>query len=471
LVCVSPPLGVFLLMVLAACQNGPTPSVTTSSATAVPQSAISFAPVASAPTALPQSAGQVSLPTIAGLSNVGGANGDHLTISNGNGITAVVTLSSSAQFGSSGGPPALKFIGRRGAMDINGTPVTPLYAVGVTNTGNAPQQVDFQSLTLGTPGLPQGASVGLAHYDPGKQQNGWNMDCAFGPNQVSQSGNNTTFSPNANITIYPGATLYFAPYAYPSSITSAPTPPPAASPVPPTVTPPPSLTGTYVGSAQQITPSVEPQQYVEFDLTQSGSSLSGTLAVVPNGPNQGGFFGNLSGTVSGSSVTINATPTYGDSCGGTFTGTAAGTLISGTVQLSTSGSCSGGTVNFSATLQPPNLPSLAAGTYTGTISDSVNGPGTLTLDVTTGGTVYSGTATVSFTNCSQCGGSNAFVGFVTNSTTGFFAIIPPVNSQQSCNPNGTFTINGKQLSGNYQGSGGNNGSACNGTGTFSVSSP
>ena len=466
------PLGVFFLLLLAACQNGPTPSVSTSSATAVPQSIPSFAPAASAPTALPQSAGQVSLPTIAGVSNFGGTNGDHLTISNGGSVTAVITLSSSASFGGSGGPPTLKFI-RRGVKDINGTPVTPLYAVGVTNTGNAPQQVDFQSLTLGTPNLPQGASVGLAHYDPSQPQNGWNQHCAFGPNQVNTNGNNTTFTPNANLTIYPGATLYFAPYTYPSSITSAPTPPPAASPVPPTVTPPPSLTGTYVGSAQQTSPTSEAAQYIEFNLTQSGSNLSGTIAVVPSNGNDSGFFGSLSGTVSGGTVSLTTTVQYGQACPATISGTAAGMLISGTFNAPScnNGQTGGGSGNFSATLQPSNLPSLAAATYSGTINDSVNGPGTLSLNVTTGGTVYSGQATVSFTNCSQCGGSNAFVGFVTNATTGFFAIIPPPNSQQSCNPNGTFTINGKQLSGNYTGSGGNNGGSCNGTGTFSVSSP
>ena len=124
--------------------------------------------------------------------------------------------------------------------------------------------------------------------------------------------------------------------------------------------------------------------------------------------------------------------------------------------------------NFSAQLQPANLPTLAADTYTGTISDSVNGPGTLSLNVTTPGTVFSGQATVTFTNCSQCGGSNAFVGFVNSSTQGFFAVIPSSSSNQSCSPNGTLTINGKTLTGNYQGSGGNNGTACNGTGTFSL---
>ena len=128
---------------------------------------------------------------------------------------------------------------------------------------------------------------------------------------MSQNGNNTTFTPNANITIYPGATLYFAPYAYPTNLGAAPTPPPAASPVPPTVTAPPSLTGTYIGSAVQTSPSPGPQQYIEFNMTQSGSSLSGTLAVLPNGPNQGGFFGSLSGNVSSGSISLTGTPQYG----------------------------------------------------------------------------------------------------------------------------------------------------------------
>jgi hypothetical protein len=464
-----------MVLVLAACNGGPTGSSVSSSApTAVPASNLSFASIASAATPLPQgTSGSVALPTITGVSGVGGANGDHLVVNAVGAVTAVITLQSSTAFGGGGGPPALQFTNRKDAMAIGGVPVTPLYAVGVTNTGNAPQQVNFSSLTLGTPNLPPGASVGLAHYDPSQPQNGWNQHCAFGPNQVNQNGNTTTFTPNANLTLYPGATLYFAPYAYPSSITSAPTPPPAASPVPPAVTPPPSLTGTYVGSSVQTSPSAGPSQYIEFDLTQSGSSLSGTLAVVPNGPNQTGFFGGLSGAITGSSISLTATPQYGGgdcSSASTVTATAAGNLISGT--WSTPG-CNGQPADggtFSATLQPSNLPSLAADTYTGTINDATNGAGTLTLSIppSSAGTVFSGTATVAFTNCSTCGGQNAFVGFVTSSTSAFFAVIPASNSNESCSPNGTFTISGKTLTGTYTGGGGGNGSSCSGTGSFTV---
>ena len=67
-----------------------------------------------------------------------------------------------------------------------------------------------------------GQSAGLAHYDPSQPQNGWNQHCAFGNGQVNTNGNNTVFIPGGGnggtFTIYPGATLWFAPYTYPEHV-------------------------------------------------------------------------------------------------------------------------------------------------------------------------------------------------------------------------------------------------------------
>jgi hypothetical protein len=458
-----------------------TTTTTTSSSTGT------FAAVSSAPASVTTTAAAVSLPAVSGASNVGGS----LMMSSTSGtVTAIVTVASSAS--TSGGPPVLlSSSSRRGAEAINGTPVTPQYYVGVTNTGNAPQTVNIPNLTLNV-NVGAGQSTGLAHYDPTQPQNGWNQHCAFGNGQVNTNGNTTTFTPggnnNAQFTIYPGATLWFAPYTYPSNSGAVPTAPPVAPTTAPTSAPPPSsLTGTYVGSAMQTTPQVQASQYIEFQLTQTGSSVSGTIAVLPASGNQNGFFGTLTGSVSGGTMTLNASPQYGGSCPATITATAMGSVISGTFNspACTSGgntqSASGGT--FSGVLQTASFPALS-GTYTGTINDAKNGAGTVSFAVTTPGTVFSGTATANWPSNPQAGGTSAFVGFVSSPTSATFALIGNNsgssggnnNNGQNCQPFGTLTLanNGASITGTYTNSNTSSttnttGSACNGTGTFSLS--
>lgn len=454
--------GITLLIVsmLAGCGSSGVTS-TSSSSNATPQT---FAAVA-APATLSGSAQSITLPTVPGVSSVGGS----VSITSTGAGTAVVTIASSGSAGTAGGPPvSLLSSNRRGAQDFSGNTTTPLYYVGITNTGNSPQQVNISSLNLNT-NVPSGQSTGLAHYDPSQPQNGWNQHCAFGSGQVTQNGNQTNYtittSPNPNFTIYPGATLWFSPYTYPST-SASPTPAPQGSGVTPTPAPAPvSLTGTYVGSYSGQNGS----GYLEFSLTQSGSSLSGIYAAPPTGPNNSGGFGSFSGSVSGATISLTLSQQYGGNCGGgTVTATASGSLIYGTFTQNVTLSCPAQPAQpFSVTLQPSNLPSIS-GTYNGTVSDSVSGSGSLSVNVTTPGTVWAGTATVNFPANPQNGGTNAIVGFVTSATTGQFAIIGGPNN--TCNPFGTMTIsnNGGTLSGSYSNSGnGNNG--CNGTGTFSIS--
>lgn len=463
--------------VLTACGGGSSSSVPSTGPTAVPQqqtaSTLSSTTIAGAQTTLSGSAQSLSLPSIPGVSTVGGANSDHFTINAPTGVTAIVTVAGSAEAGTSGGPSVTLSSSGRHVMSIGGVSVTPLYYVGVTNTTGTSTQVTFSSLSLGLGGAPpSGASVGLAHYDPSKPQNGWVVDCAFGSSQVTVNGGNVTFLPgggNFSPTLYPGATLWFAPYEYPSTVTATPSPPPAATPVPPTATAPPSLTGTYIGSAQQTSPTSQSAQYAELQFTQNGSSLTGTLGVVPASSQQGGFFGSLSGTVSGSTVALTATPASFDtnSCGATINAVASGNLIYGTF---TSPPCSGGndqTVSgtFSFTLQTQALASLS-GTYTGSINDSVNGAGTLTFALSQGGTVFSGTGTTTFPSNPSANGSNPVVGFAVNATTAEFFIIETGND--NCSPSGTITVNGNTLTGTYSGTNAANSSSCTGTGTFSI---
>src|SRR5579875_1491947 len=237
-----------VVSVLAACSSSSTtPSASSSNTT--PQT---FAAVAGAPTTLSGSNQTVTLPSVPGVSTVGGSILVSATATG----TGVVTIASSASAGTAGGPPvSLLSANRRGAQDFGG----------VTNTGNSPQQVNVQSLTLNT-NVPAGQSTGLAHYDPSQPQNGWNQHCAFGNGQVTQNGNQTTYSPNANFTLYPGATLWFAPYTYPSGTTASPTPAPQGTGITPTPAPAPaSLTGTYVGT---LSCGTNCSGYLEFSLTQ-----------------------------------------------------------------------------------------------------------------------------------------------------------------------------------------------------------
>lgn len=447
-------------LIVASCGGGS--NVTMPLASPTPSNAIptSFATVGGAPTVLSGTNQTVSLPAVPGVPSVGGT----MVVTSTQSVTTVVTI---ASVGASGGPPALQSSSRKDAQAINGVPTTPQYYVGVTNTTGTPTQVNFSSLTLGV-NVPSGSSVGLAHYDPAQPQNGWNQHCATG-SQVNTNGNNTTFTPNANLTIYPGATLWFAPYTYPSSAGTA-TPPPSGTGIIPTPAPAPaSLTGTYVGSAMQSGQAV---QYLEFSLTQSGSSLSGTYAVLPASASQQGSFGSLSGSVSGGVVTLSANAQYGGACVTTLNGTASGMLIAGT--FASQSPCSG-SGTFSAVVQTASLPAIS-GTYTGPIADTQNGAGTLTVSISQPGTVWSGLGTVTFPSNPNAGGTSAIVGFVTNSTTAEFAVIGGNgggggnnNNSQSCNPFGTIAINGGTLTGTYTNSGGSGNTGCTATGKFTIS--
>lgn len=452
-------------MTLAGCAGGSVQTTPLAGAS-TPTTPTSFATIVGPPSTLSTTSQAVAVPTVAGVSTVGGSIAMSTTSGSG---SAVVTVASAASAGSSGGPPAtLTASARRSAQDFGGTTIAPQYYVGVTNTGSGPTQVTIPNLSLNV-NVQTGQSAGLAHYDPSYPQNGWNQHCAFGSGQVNTNGGTTTFTPggtgNATFTIYPGATLWFAPYTYASGSVATPTAPPSSTAVTPTPAPAPaSLTGTYVGSAQQTSPSSQAAQYLEFTLTQTGSSLSGTYAVLPNAGGQNGSFGSLSGTVSGGNISLTASAQYGGSCTTTLSGVASGSLVGGT--FASAGQC-GGAGTFSAALQSGSLPSIS-GNYSGPITDSGNGNGTLTLNVSTPGTVFSGTGTVSFPSNPSAGGSSAIVGFVTSATTGEFAVIGGPGG--NCQPNGVLTIsnNGGTLAGDYTG-GGNGNNSCSGTGKFTIS--
>jgi hypothetical protein len=465
------------VVAVAGCSGGV--NTTPVSTTTTPSgSTASFATIAGPPTTLSAAAAAVAVPSVAGTTSVGGS----VMIASASGGTAVVTVASVTTSTGAGGPPVLlSSVGRRGAQDFNGTTITPVYYVGVTNTGTSPTTVTIPTLTFNVT-VGAGQSTGLAHYDPTQPQNGWNQHCAFGTGQVNTNGNTTTYTPggtgNAQFTLYPGATLWFAPYTYSSSNTAVPTAPPVAPTTAPTSAPPPSsLTGTYVGSAQQTSPSQQASQYLEISLTQTGSSVSGTMGVLPASSTEGGFFGPVSGSISNGTLSLSATPQYGGSCPATINGTASGMLISGTFS---SPACAGGNSTavsgtFSAVLQSGSLPTLS-GTYNGTIKDSTNGSGTISLAVTTPGTVFSGTGTVSYPSNPSANGTSAFVGFVSSATSATFAIIGSGGSNNNnnnggnCQPFGTLTIasGANSFTGTYTNSGSSNGS-CSGTGTFSVS--
>jgi len=461
------------VLAIASCGPGTnSPPIAVTAPTPASGTTSSFATISGAPMTLTATAQAVTLPAVAGVSNVGG----NVMMSASGGGTAMVTVASSTTATSAGGPPVLlSSIGRRGALDFSGTTITPQYYVGVTNTGNSTTTVTIPTLNLNV-NVGSGQTTGLAHYDPTLPQNGWNQHCASGPGQVNTNGNTTTYTPGgtgqATFTIYPGTTLWFAPYTYPSSSTATPSPAPAGQPtVAPSAPPAPtSLTGTYVGSAVQTSPTSQGSQYLQFSVTQSGSSISGTYAVLPSGPNNQGSFGSLSGTVSGSTVTLAATAQFGGSCTTTLNAKASGMLLSGTFSSQNTQNCNGAG-NFSAVLQSGSLPSIT-GNYSGPISDSGNGSGTLTLGVTTPGTVFSGNGTVTFPANPTAGGSSAIVGFVTSATTGEFAVINGAGNQGgSCQPFGTLTIsnNGATLAGTYSNSGSGNNNTCSGTGSFTIS--
>lgn len=468
LLVIATPVAVVLgALLVASCgggSTGPQPGVLGTSSTTT---TASFATLVGAPTTLTAAAASVAVPDPAGVSNVGG----NVMIGAGAGGTAVVTVASVSSTVSTGGPPvSLSSFGRQ-VQDFSGTTITAQYYVGVTNTGTTPTTVTIPSLTLNV-GIGAGQSTGLAHYDPTQPQNGWNQHCAFGTGQVTTNGNSTTYVPGGNggtWTIYPGTTLWFAPYTYSSSSTASPTPVPTGQPtvVPSPAAVPSSLTGTYIGTATQTG---QGSQYLEFSLTQSGSSISGTFAALPSSSNNNGAFGSLSGTVSNGSLSLTASSQYGGGCTTTAVlGTASGTLISGTFNSTGGSNCTGNNSGtFSVVEQSSSLPQLS-GTYSGTIDDSHNGSGTLTLPVSTPGTVFSGIATVSFPSNPSAGGTNAVVGFITTATSGEFAVIG--SGQQSCNPFGTLTVsnNGGTLVGSYANSSSGNGNSCTGTGSFTIS--
>ena len=95
-------LGVFLSLIVAACNGGPS-GTTTSSATAVPASTLAFAPAAAAPTALPQGrAGRFRCRRSPAFRASAARTATTLPVNASGAVTAVVTLSSSGSFGTSG---------------------------------------------------------------------------------------------------------------------------------------------------------------------------------------------------------------------------------------------------------------------------------------------------------------------------------------------------------------------------------
>lgn len=173
---------------------------------------------------------------------------------------------------------------------------------------------------------------------------------------------------------------------------------------------------------------------VSVSLSQNGNQVTGHW-----GNQFGGLInlGTLSGTLNGNSLTATLTSGIAGECSNTVTATLSGTSITGT--FSTVPGCpapQSGTFTLHAGSSLPNL----GGSASGTLNDSLMGPGTISGTITQSGVILVGTYSDSFAETGQ------FYGLVVGSTV-YFDLVP--SDPMACPVSASGTLVGNTVTGNY----------------------
>jgi len=177
---------------------------------------------------------------------------------------------------------------------------------------------------------------------------------------------------------------------------------------------------------------------VSAAITQNGTSISGFWgSAYANGVNGG----TLSGTVNGSSVSGTLTSEVAGGCSGTFSGTVSGGTFTGSY-VGTGSGCTSDTGTFTAT----TVTVPAIGNYTGTLTDSIAGKGTLSFTLTQNVVYLSGSWSDTFGNPAYNNAGTVY-GVVTGASSLEFYAVP--SNLAACPFIAIGTLSGGTISGSY----------------------
>ena len=151
--------------------------------------------------------------------------------------------------------------------------------------------------------------------------------------------------------------------------------------------------------------------------------------------------GNLTGSVTGNTISATLASDIVNTCASTLNGTVAGTSISGTYATTNCPANDSGSFTVQAATPGPSI----AGSYSGTLSDSISGAGTLSMSLTQHGLQLGGTYTSTFSNAGYNRVGPVY-GFVSNSQV---TIIQATNPTTTCPFFGTGNVSGTTISGTF----------------------
>jgi len=185
---------------------------------------------------------------------------------------------------------------------------------------------------------------------------------------------------------------------------------------------------------------------------QSGGSGAMALTLVQKGSQVRGRWvtrtatsanaGNLTGSVGGNTITATLATDITNVCALTLNGTIAGSSIAGTYASPNCPTANSGSFSLQAAQSPANI----AGSYSGTLTDSLAGGGSLSMSLTQNGIQLGGTYSSTYSNAAF-NKIGPVYGFVSNSQV---TIIGTPNPSNTCPFFGVGTLSGTTISGTYQ---------------------
>jgi len=229
----------------------------------------------------------------------------------------------------------------------------------------------------------------------------------------------------------------------------------------PTVVATPYSSASAVAFSGAATDSLDGSGTFVLAYTQSGSTLSGTWGAVYANTTEFLNGGTFSGTLAGTTLTGTATSEVGE-CN-----LSVSTTLSGSTSMSGSATGIGSSCQFdsaSFTLTTFAIPTLAA-TYAGTATDSLAGSGTMSVAFTQYNVYLAGTYTDVFPTTPAYGNtSEPLAGVVTGASSAAFYLLQPNGGKPGCSLVLTGPASATTVSGTY----GSQTCSGNETGTYNL---
>lgn len=200
-----------------------------------------------------------------------------------------------------------------------------------------------------------------------------------------------------------------------------------------------SIGGTYTGLAHDVNAG---RGQLQLTISESQGSLSGSWGITFENTSFDNS-GTVSGSATGSAITLTLKPLSGGACTLTLIGSLENGIIGGT--YGTQGCATGTNGSFEVRHQEASIP-VVAGAYKGTIADNSAGPGTFTVTIYQNGTNLSGTWTASFAD-KRRNNSGTVNGILVNGTTAQFDLTSSVPG--ACVYLATATVQQGSMTGTY----------------------